>query len=245
MGTGNTKTAVVTGASAGIGAAIRDDLLGAGYRVVNLDVNPCTSAHPALESVQVDLADLDALRRVAADIATRHRVTTLVHNAGALRSALLADVRQEDLDFLMRLHVGALVVLGQAFIPAMRDAGFGRIVTLTTRAILGLETRTSYSASKAAQVGLTRTWALELGPAGITVNAVAPGPVVTDQFRAVIPEGDPRNDAVAQRLPVRRLGQPGDISRVVLFLVDENAGFITGQTWFVCGGASVGSMSYS
>lgn len=245
MSTGNTRTAVVTGGSAGIGAAIRDDLLAGGYRVVNLDINPCAHAHPALESIQVNLADLDILRQMAADVAARHRVTTLVHNAGALRSALIADVKQEDLDFLMRLHVGALVVLGQAFIPAMQAAGYGRIVTLTTRAILGLETRTSYSASKAAQVGLTRTWALELGPAGITVNAVAPGPVVTDQFRAVIPEGDPRNDAVAQRLPVRRLGQPVDISRVVMFLADENAGFITGQTWFVCGGASVGAMSYS
>jgi NAD(P)-dependent dehydrogenase (short-subunit alcohol dehydrogenase family) len=245
MGTGNTKTAVVTGASAGIGAAIRDDLLDAGYRVINLDANPCARTHAALESVQVDLSDLAAVRAVAADIARRHAVTTLVHNAGVLRSALIDDVKQEDLDFLMRLHVGALVALGQAFIPAMRAAGFGRIVTLTTRAILGLETRTSYSASKAAQVGLTRTWALELGPSGITVNAIAPGPVVTDQFRAVIPAGDPRNDAVAQRLPVRRLGQPADISRVVLFLADEKAGFITGQTWFVCGGASVGAMSYS
>lgn len=245
MGTGNTRVAVVTGGSAGIGAAIRDDLLAAGYRVINLDVNPCARSHPALESVHIDISDLDALRGIAADIAARHPVTTLVHNAGALRSALIADVRLDDLDFLMRLHVGALVVLGQAFIPSMEAAGYGRIVTLTTRAILGLETRTSYSASKAAQVGLTRTWALELGPKGITVNAVAPGPIVTDQFRAVIPDGDPRNDAVAQRLPVRRLGQPGDISRVVMFLADEKAGFITGQTWFVCGGASVGAMSYS
>lgn len=245
MSTGNTRTAVITGGSAGIGAAIRDELLSTGYRVISLDVNTCTRSHPALESVQIDISDLDALRRVAADIAAHYRVTTLVHNAGALRSALIADVRQEDLDFLMRLHVGALVALGQAFIPAMGAAGYGRIVTLTTRAILGLENRTSYSASKAAQVGLTRTWALELGPAGITVNAVAPGPIVTDQFRAVIPEGDPRNDAVAQRLPVRRLGQPEDISRVVMFLADEKSGFITGQTWFVCGGASVGAMSYS
>jgi NAD(P)-dependent dehydrogenase (short-subunit alcohol dehydrogenase family) len=241
----NTRTAVLTGGSAGIGEAIRDDLLATGYRVVNLDLDAGSRTHPALESIPIDLSDLDAVRRAAADIAARERVTTLIHNAGALRSALIDEVRQEDLDFLMRLHVGALVVLGQAFVPGMRTAGFGRIVTLSTRAILGLESRTSYSASKAAQVGLTRTWALELGPAGITVNAIAPGPVVTPQFRSVIPEGDPRNEAVAQRLPVRRLGTPADISRVVMFLVDERAGFITGQTWFVCGGASVGSISYS
>jgi NAD(P)-dependent dehydrogenase (short-subunit alcohol dehydrogenase family) len=245
MTQGNSKTAVLTGGSAGIGAAIRRELLAAGYEVINLDLSPCNESHPALQTIQIDVSDLDLVRAAAAKIATKHQVTTLIHNAGALRSALIADVKQEDLDFLMRLHVGALLALGQAFIPSMTNAGFGRIVTLTTRAILGLETRTAYSASKAAQVGLTRTWALELGPSGITVNAIAPGPIVTDQFRAVIPEGDPRNEAVAQRLPVRRLGTPEDISRVVMFLADEKAGFITGQTWFVCGGASVGAMSYS
>ena len=245
MTQGNSKTAVLTGGSAGIGAAIRRDLLAAGYQVINLDLNPCDQSHPALQTIHIDVSDLGLVRATAAKIAANHAVTTLIHNAGVLRSALIADVKQEDLDFLMRLHVGALLALGQAFIPAMTKAGFGRIVTLTTRAILGLETRTSYSASKAAQVGLTRTWALELGPAGITVNAIAPGPIVTDQFRAVVPAGDPRNEAIAQRLPVRRLGTPEDISRVVMFLADEKAGFITGQTWFICGGASVGAMSYS
>ncbi len=245
MSKGNSKTAVLTGGSAGIGAAIRRELLAAEYQVINLDMNPCDQTHPALQTIHIDVSNLNQVRATAAQIASNHPVTTLIHNAGALRSALIAEMKQEDLDFLMRLHVGALVALGQAFIPAMTTAGFGRIITLTTRAILGLETRTAYSASKAAQVGLTRTWALELGPSGITVNAVAPGPIVTDQFRAVIPEGDPRNEAVAQRLPVRRLGTPEDISRVVMFLADEKAGFITGQTWFVCGGASVGAMSYS
>ncbi len=241
----NSKTAVLTGGSAGIGAAIRRDLLTAGYQVINLDKDACDQSHPALQTIHIDVSDLDQVHTTAAKIAAKHQVTTLIHNAGALRSALIAEVKQEDLDFLMRLHVGALLALGQAFIPAMTRAGFGRIVTLSTRAVLGLETRTAYSASKAAQIGLTRTWALELGPSGITVNAIAPGPIVTDQFRSVIPEGDPRNEAVAQRLPVRRLGTPGDISRVVMFLADEKAGFITGQTLFVCGGASIGAMSYS
>lgn len=245
MNEGNSMTAVLTGGSAGIGAAIRRDLLTAGYQVINLDKDACDQSHPALQTIHIDVSDLDQVHTTAAKIAAKHQVTTLIHNAGALRSALIAEVKQEDLDFLMRLHVGALLALGQAFIPAMTRAGFGRIVTLSTRAVLGLETRTAYSASKAAQIGLTRTWALELGPSGITVNAIAPGPIVTGQFRSVIPEGDPRNEAVAQRLPVRRLGTPEDISRVIMFLADEKAGFITGQTLFVCGGASIGAMSFS
>ncbi len=245
MNEGNSMTAVLTGGSAGIGAAIRRDLLTAGYQVINLDKDACDQSHPALQTIHIDVSDLDQVHTTAAKIAAKHQVTTLIHNAGALRSALIAVVKQEDLDFLMRLHVGALLALGQAFIPTMTRAGFGRIVTLSTRAVLGLETRTAYSASKAAQIGLTRTWALELGPSGITVNAIAPGPIVTDQFRSVIPEGDPRNEAVAQRLPVRRLGTPEDISRVIMFLADEKAGFITGQTLFVCGGASIGAMSFS
>ena len=109
---------------------------------------------------------------------------------------------------------------------------------------MGLATRTAYSATKAGLIGMTRTWALELGPDGITVNAVAPGPIAgTAMFHDVLPPGDPRIDALAQSIPVRRLGQPEDVARVVMFLADPASGFITGQTLFVCGGTSVGSLA--
>lgn len=243
MTSNNPGTALVTGGSAGIGAAIVNDLLEAGYQVINLDQNPAENDNEALVSYQVDLADSANLESVAGEIIKEHQVTTLIHNAGALRESLMEDVEQEDFDFLAALHVKSLITLGQACLPAMKAVNFGRIVIISTRAVLGLQKRTSYSSTKAAQLGLTRTWAMELGEYGVTVNAIAPGPIVTPMLRDAIPEGDPIEEKLAASLPVRRIGLPEDISRVALFLAAPESGFITGQTLYVCGGASLGSLA--
>lgn len=238
-----TRTVLVTGGSAGIGRAICEDFLAAGAEVVSLDRNPSPVAHPRLHAATVDLTDEEATRAAAQDAARRFRPTTIVHNAGAMRPALLADVRRSDLDALVGLHLGAALALVQAALPAMRQDRFGRIVLIASRAVLGLATRTSYAASKAGMIGMARTWALELGPDGITANVIAPGPIETDIFHEVLPAGDPRIEGLTRAIPVRRLGQPRDVSRAVLFLAAPEAGFITGQTLFVCGGTSVGSLS--
>ena len=116
-----------------------------------------------------------------------------MHNAGVIRPALLADASAADLAALSRLHLGAALMLVQAALPAMRAARYGRIVLISSRAVLGLATRTAYAATKAGLIGMARTWALELGPDGITVNAVAPGPIAgTAMFHDVLPPGDPR-----------------------------------------------------
>ena len=115
---------------------------------------------------------------------------------------------------------------------------------MSSRAALGLATRTSYSATKSGMFGMARTWALELGPAGITVNVVAPGPVVTDMFHEVIPKEEARMAQIAQAIPVKRLGRPEDVARAVLFFAAPENGFVTGQTLYVCGGTSVGSITY-
>lgn len=234
--------ALVTGGSAGIGLAICQALLDADYEVVALDRQPSPLRHPKLRTIVVDLADEAATEQAARDAAAEP-VTTLVHNAGVIRPALLEHTKAADLAALSRLHLGAALVLAQAALPAMRAARFGRIVLISSRAVLGLATRTAYSATKAGLIGMTRTWALELGADGITVNAIAPGPIAgTAMFHDVLPKGDPRIEALAQSIPVRRLGQPEDVARAVLFLADPAAGFITGQTLFVCGGTSVGSL---
>ena len=92
-------------------------------------------------------------------------------------------------------------------------------------------------------LGMARTWALELAPAGITVNVVAPGPIETANFHSIVPEGSPQVEKVKQAIPVRRLGQPDDVARAVLFFADRDAGFVTGQVLYVCGGTSVGTLT--
>jgi NAD(P)-dependent dehydrogenase (short-subunit alcohol dehydrogenase family) len=236
-------TALLTGGSAGIGRAIAQSLLEIGHRVVSLDVNPPTLEHEHFHHRHVDLLSAAETHDVALEVAEAFRPTILVHNAGLVRPALLPDVNRVDLDALVSLHLGAAITLVQATLPAMREDGWGRVVLVSSRAALGLSTRTSYSATKAGMIGMARTWALELGPQGVTVNVIAPGPIgETDQFHAVLPPGDPRIDQLARSIPVRRLGTPADIARAVLFFVAEDAGFVTGQTLFVCGGASVGSL---
>ncbi len=170
-------------------------------------------------------------------------MTTVIHNAGVIRPALLSDVKLEDLHALVNLHLGAAVTLTQACLPAMKAANYGRVVLVSSRAVLGLPTRTSYSATKAGMLGMARTWALELAPLGVTVNVVAPGPIETDNFYSVIPRGSAQVEKIAQAIPVRRLGQADDVARAVMFFADRDAGFVTGQVLYVCGGTSVGTLT--
>ena len=191
----------------------------------------------------VDLTDATATAQAAAEIARSRQVTTVVHNAGAIRPALLPEVKLADFNALVNLHLSAAILLTQASLPAMKAAGFGRVVLVSSRAVLGLPTRTSYSATKAGMLGMARTWALELAPMGITVNVVAPGPIQTANFHSIVPEGSPQVDRVIQGIPVKRLGQPEDVARAVMFFAAPEAGFVTGQVLYVCGGTSVGSLA--
>jgi NAD(P)-dependent dehydrogenase (short-subunit alcohol dehydrogenase family) len=231
---------IVTGGSAGIGRAICERLLAAGREVVSMDR---LASSLRVKHVQVDLTDSEATRAAAAEIASAYRVTTVIHNAGVIRPAPLPDVKLEDLHALTNLHLGAAITLTQAALPAMKDAGYGRVVLVSSRAVLGLPTRTSYSATKAGMLGMARTWALELAPLGVTVNVVAPGPIETDNFYSVIPRGSPQVERIAQAIPLRRLGRADDIARAVLFFADRDAGFVTGQVLYVCGGTSVGTLT--
>lgn len=236
------RIAAVTGGSAGIGQAICEDLLGKGYEVISLSLGKPSIAHPRLHSIEVDLSDRTATAQAAADMVRRFEVTTVVHNAGVIRAALLADVKLDELDELVALHLGAAVQLVQAALPQMRAVQFGRVVMLSSRAALGAVTRTAYSATKAGMIGMLRTWALELAADGITVNAVAPGPILTDMFYDVIAKGSERERALAAAIPVKRLGEPADVARAVSFLTDPANSYITGQVLYVCGGSSIGSL---
>ena len=187
----------------------------------------------------MDLSNAEAATAAAQEIADRYPVRYLVNNAGWNRPALLEQVTAEDFDYVMALNVRAAMILVKAFAPGMREAKFGRIVSMSSRAVQGKTQRTSYSAAKAAIIGMTRTLSLELARDGITVNVVAPGPVGTELFDNGHPIGSEKRRRVIESVPVRRVGTTDDIAHAVTFLLDPASGYITGQTLFVCGGTSV------
>jgi len=243
MGTKH-RTVVVTGGSSGIGAAVCRHLIDSGIEVINLSLERPASSVDGMHTIEIDLANRDLLKDIAAALPARFDITGLVHCAGVIRPDLLENVELDDLDYLNQVHIGSAITLAQAFIPAMKRNAFGRIVLISSRAALGLQTRSSYSATKAGLIALARTWALELGGFGITVNTVAPGPITgTRMFHDVVPEGSEKIDQMATSIPVQRLGTPDDVARAVLFFNDPANSFVTGQTLMVCGGASLGSLS--
>jgi len=135
----------------------------------------------------------------------------------------------------------AAIQCAQAVLPAMLNARFGRIVNITSRALLGRANTSSYSAAKAGLVAITRSWALELADKNITVNAVGPGPTETDMWNKNNPPDAPATRAHIARIPMGRMGQPDEIAGAVAYFMSEEASFTTGQHLFVCGGLSIGS----
>jgi NAD(P)-dependent dehydrogenase (short-subunit alcohol dehydrogenase family) len=243
--TEQTNRVVLTGGSSGIGLATARAFLDAGYEVISIARRDCPLISPRLTSISVDLTDAGATREAILSVATSRPATTLVHCAGAIREKPIEDATLSDLTELANLHLGAALSLVQANLAAMKRARYGRIVLISSRAVLGLAKRTVYSATKAGMLGLARTWALELAAHGITVNVVAPGPIAeTEMFEEIVPAASAKMQAAAKQVPLGRFGTPQDVARAVTFFTDPKASFVTGQTLFVCGGTSVGSIVY-
>lgn len=231
--------ALVTGGSRGIGRAICERLKREGARVMIFDVVPPEDAGLGT-FIEVDLSDEAATAQALERALDRQAITRLVNNVGIVKPALLEDATLEDFDAVMGLNVRCAIQCTKAVVHGMRQAKFGRIVNISSRAALGKELRTNYSASKAALIGLTRTWALELAGDGITVNCVCPGPIATELYVAANPPDDPRTKASLSSLPVGRIGTPEDIAQAVAFFLDDATSFVTGQSLHVCGGSTVG-----
>jgi 3-oxoacyl-[acyl-carrier protein] reductase len=234
------EVTLVTGGSSGIGRAICEALLAAGRSVVNLDLKAPDWRHERLIFLQADLTRQDQVEAVARDIAATYAVTALVNNAGATRPGSIATAAMAQLDDVVGLHLKTPITLIQAVLPALRACGHGRIVNISSRAALGKPGRIVYSATKAGLIGLTRTLALELGADGITVNAVAPGPIATELFKNSNPEGAPQTRRILDSIVVKRLGTPEDVARAALFFLAPENGFVTGQVLYVCGGTTLG-----
>ncbi|WP_225608268.1 SDR family oxidoreductase [Pantoea sp. PNT03] len=144
----------------------------------------------------------------------------------------------------MRVNLFPAIQGTQAILAGMKDRGWGRIVNISSLTVLGSVERTAYAAAKAALISFTRNWALELAQTGITVNAVAPGPTETELFRANNPSGSEGEARYLAGVPMKRFGQPVEIAATIAFLMSEDAAFITGQTLYVDGGASIGNLIF-
>ena len=236
------NTAVITGGNKGIGADLAQALLARNYKVISVARRMPGFTHANLSSLEVDLLDPDAVKDAATQLASDHKITHLIHNAGLIWPNLVEDTKPTDITGLAQLHLGSALTLLQAVLPNMKELGFGRVMFNASRAALGAPTRTAYSASKAGMIGMARTWALELASHGITVNVVAPGPILTDNFWSIVEKDSPQQDALAKRIPIGRLGTAKDVTNAFLFFCDPENGFVTGQTLYVCGGASVGTL---
>jgi 3-oxoacyl-[acyl-carrier protein] reductase len=232
------RTVVITGASKGIGRALADRLAAEGHQVIGM----ARHADPTFpgELITVDLADAGATQAVVEELAARKRIDGIVNNVGVVRPQPLGEVSLADLAQVLDLNLRPALQIVQGVLPTMQAAQFGRIVNVSSLTVLGVSQRTSYAAAKAALISFTRTWALELATSGITVNAIAPGPTETELFRANSPPGSAGEARFLAIVPMRRLARPTEIAASIAFLLSEEAGFITGQTLFVDGGASIG-----
>lgn len=234
------EVVLVTGVAHGIGRAIAMRLIAEGYAVLGLDRDP--SPPDGLAAFEpVDITDLTAAPAALARLTAGRPVTRLVNNVGSSRREMVAESTGETQRWLNRLNLGSALLCVQAVLPAMRQAGFGRIVNLTSRAAFGRETRSAYAATKAALASLTRSWAREFAADGITVNAVGPGMIDTDLFRRNNPPGSSDVVRLREGIPLRRLGRPEEVAQAVAFFLDARSSYITGQTLFVCGGLSLGA----
>ena len=241
---------MVTGAARGIGAATAARLAADGYAVAVLDLDAAAAAETAQRiagnggralAVAADVADeaqvTAAVARVTEELGAP---TVLVNNAGVLRDNLLFKTSVSDWDTVMDVHLRGAFLMSKAVQKHMVDAGFGRIVNLSSSSALGNRGQVNYSAAKAGLQGFTKTIALELGRFGITANAVAPGFVATDMTAATAARMgitfEQFKEDCAAGIPVRRVGVPEDVAEAVSFFVGERTGFVSGQVLYVAGG---------
>lgn len=242
------KVVLVTGGGSGIGEsiAVRSAEEGAAVVVVDVSADAAMGVAAALEDrghratwVVADVASGSAAAEAVARAESSFgRLDVLVNNAGIVRDAQLVNMEEDQWDAVLAVNLSGAYFMCRAAATGMVQRGGGRIVNIASRSLLGNFGQTNYSASKAGIVGLTKSLALELGPSGISVNAIAPGYIETPIMRNV--PAEVRKRAV-RAAPLRRVGTPDDVASAVTFLASDDASYITGQCLFVCGGRSLAS----
>lgn len=237
---GGQRVTLITGATRGIGRSVAEKLATQDHRIVGIARTRADAAFPG-EVFVADLLDEQSLKRALADIVGRYEVTGLVNNAGLNHIQKLGEIDLAAFDEVIAVNLRAAIQCAQAVLPTMLRARFGRIVNITSRALLGRATTSSYTAAKAGLAAMTRSWALELADKNITVNAVGPGPTETEMWNKNNPPDSPVTRAHVARIPMQRMGRPEEIAGAVAYFMSKEASFTTGQHLFVCGGLSIGS----
>lgn len=240
------RVVIVTGAGQGIGEAIVRKMAEEGAKVIVSDIREDTAIKVAEEivrtggmaiSIRADVTNRDEAKALINNSLDKFgRLDILVNNAGIIRVGMMKDLKEEDWDEVIKVNLKGAYNCSQFAMEPMIRQMYGKIINIASTAYLGTIGQVNYAASKAGVIALAKSMALELAKYNINVNAVAPGFIDTDMTREIKPEI--REKAISG-IPLKRIGQPGDVANLVLFLASDESSYITGQVIRICGGSSI------